>query len=141
MSRSGDQSSILTSHDPILKRALFAEMLQDLTFNSKDVINKITLFAGKNKDVADIVHELLTGKLREVRIRFLFEFGLYSNKNKLLKTTLFFDVFLTRNVSIFSRFSFFFFTFSIFLLFCSFFLDNRFFSLPIDRGRLSCTPP
>ena len=91
MSRSGDQSSssssILTSHDPILKRALFAEMLQDLTFNSKDVINKITLFAGKNKDVADIVHELLTGKLREVRIRFLFEFGLYSNKNKLLKIT------------------------------------------------------
>merc|ERR1711976_936549 len=104
MTSSGDKSSLNVS-DPILKRAIFAEMLQELTFNSKEIINKITLHAGKNKDIADVVHELLTAKLREVRIttdksqflkisKDLFEFGLYSNKNKLLNSTFLFDVFL-----------------------------------------------
>ena len=57
MTSSGDKSSLNVS-DPILKRAIFAEMLQELTFNSKEIINKITLFAGKNKDIADVIYRV-----------------------------------------------------------------------------------
>ena len=66
----GDKT--INTSDPVLKRALFAEMLQELTFNSKEIINKITVFAGENKDIAPDVHELLTGKIREVNISFQF---------------------------------------------------------------------
>jgi len=52
--------------DNLLAKALFAELLQELTFNSKDVINKLTVFAGSNKSAANDIHSLLTERLREV---------------------------------------------------------------------------
>ena len=37
--------------DPMLAKANFAEYLEELTFNDKTQINKITLFVGANKHV------------------------------------------------------------------------------------------
>ena len=66
--------------DPLLKKANFAQMLEELTFNSKEVINKITLFARDNKDIAKDIYELLTAKLREVCNRIV------TQKSHLIKT-------------------------------------------------------
>lgn len=55
----------------IFDRGEFAQLLEDLTFNSREIIGKITNFARLKRDVmTKDIHEMLTAKLREVIVSF-----------------------------------------------------------------------
>lgn len=54
--------------DPLLAKAEFAEHLQELTFNCKEIINKLTYFSGSNVHIKNDIVEMIRRRLQEVSI-------------------------------------------------------------------------
>ena len=85
--------------DPMLAKAEMAENLQELTFNCKQTINKVTQFCGANNHVKDDLITLIRARLREVRIclvnkiYFLFRLFLFFFVNKMMLTIQIYDFF------------------------------------------------
>ena len=53
--------------DPLLAQAEMAELLRELTFNSKELINKITQFADANRHISEKIVGLIREHLKQVK--------------------------------------------------------------------------